>query len=91
MAGLRRVLPGLVIAMVPVSLLLWNKATEFRNWFLLLVPALGLFIRGIALEAYQGIRKPKGAAPDSQPPPSAVPSAAKYVDARDTALVEQGA
>lgn len=89
-AGLRRVLPGLVIAMVPVTLLLWNKATEFRNWFLLLVPALGLFIRGIALEIYQGIRKPKGPA-DSPPPASAAPSAATYVDAHDTALVEQGA
>jgi hypothetical protein len=45
--ALRRVGPGAVLAAVPVILLLWTKAEEWRNWFLLLVPALSLAIRSI--------------------------------------------
>jgi len=55
LTAIKRVGPGAGVAMVPVALLLWNKATEFRNWFLLLVPGLGLFIRGILVEAWRGV------------------------------------
>ena len=85
-AGLRRVLPGLVVAMIPVTLLLWDKATEFRNWFLLLVPALGLFLRATVLEAYHGIRKPKGPNPLAT---VSVPSTLR-TQPREQPLVEEG-
>jgi branched-chain amino acid transport system permease protein len=43
--AVRRVAPGAVLASTPVIALLWTKAEEWRNWFLLLVPALSLVIR----------------------------------------------
>ena len=45
--AVRRVAPGAVLAGTPVIVLLWTKAEEWRNWFLLLVPALSLVIRSI--------------------------------------------
>ena len=54
--ALRRVAPGALLAMIPVVLLLWTKAGEFRNWFLLQVPLTALFIRGIALEIINGVK-----------------------------------
>jgi branched-chain amino acid transport system permease protein len=45
--AVRRVAPGAVLAGLPVSLLLWAKAEEWRNWFLLLVPVLSLVVRSI--------------------------------------------
>ena len=58
-AAVRRVGPGLLVAMVPVGLLVWNKAEQWRNWFILLVPAAGLMLRGTALEITQGVRARK--------------------------------
>ncbi len=55
-SAIRRIGPGACVAMVPVAALLWNKVTEWRNWFLVLVPLLGLFIRGIVVEAVRGVK-----------------------------------
>ena len=85
-AAVLRVTPGLLIAMIPVVALLWAKATEFRNWFLLMVPMLGLMIRGIAMESYHGFKasqqKRKGIVPTAQASP---------VMESHGALTEQGA
>jgi branched-chain amino acid transport system permease protein len=54
--ALKRVFPGALIASVPVIALLWAKATEFRNWFLLMVPLLALFIRGVGLQIFGSIK-----------------------------------
>jgi branched-chain amino acid transport system permease protein len=45
--AVKNVLPGTVLCAIPVALLLWNKAEEWRNWFLLMVPGYGLFIRAL--------------------------------------------
>ena len=81
-AALRRVMPGALIGMIPIALLLWSKAGEFRNWFLLMVPALGLFLRGIAMESFGGVRKALAKRAGNKP--RAVGSS------EASALVEQG-
>ncbi len=48
-AAVRHVGPGAVLAGTPVSVLMWTKAEEWRNWFLVLVPALALAIRSVAI------------------------------------------
>jgi branched-chain amino acid transport system permease protein len=56
----RSVVPGMVVCALPIALLLWAKAAEWRNWFLLLVPAVGLFVRGIAMEVTAAVRRRVG-------------------------------
>ncbi len=53
----RAVAPGAAIAAVPVALLLWNKAEEWRNWFLVLVPLSGIFFRGISKDLYGFLKR----------------------------------
>lgn len=45
--AVRNAAPGAVLAGLPVIVLLWTKAEEWRNWFLLLVPASALVIRSV--------------------------------------------
>ncbi len=45
--AMRRVAPRTILAAIPVIALLWNKAEEWRNWFLLLVPVVSLAIGSI--------------------------------------------
>ncbi len=54
-SALQRVVPGALIAMIPVSALVWAKVTEWRNWYLLMIPALGLFIRAIAMQIWASV------------------------------------
>ncbi len=75
LTAVKRVTPGLVVAMIPISLLLWNKATEFRNWFLLMVPVLGLFLRGIGLEIYGAIKASAAKRRGVESPPPIRPEA----------------
>ena len=82
--ALRRVAPGALLGMVPVVLLLWSKAGEFRNWFLLQVPLTGLFLRGIALEVINGVKSGR-ARRGPQPP-----AAASGTREATPVLVEQG-
>lgn len=49
--------PGAAIASIPVALLLWNKAEEWRNWFLLLVPLSGIFLRGISKDLFGFVKR----------------------------------
>jgi branched-chain amino acid transport system permease protein len=83
----RAVLPGALVAMGAVSLLLWNKAEEWRNWFLLLVPSAGLFIRGIAKELFHAV---KGSLSKGKPGAPGAPAASASPAASST-LAEQGA
>jgi hypothetical protein len=55
-AAIKRVTPGALVASVPIVALLWSKATEFRLWFLVMVPLLALFFRGIGLEVYRSMK-----------------------------------
>jgi branched-chain amino acid transport system permease protein len=55
--AIRVVGPGAAIASIPLALLLWSKAEEWRNWFLLLVPLSGLFFRGISKDLFGFLRK----------------------------------
>jgi branched-chain amino acid transport system permease protein len=55
--AIRTVGPGAAIAAIPMALILWNKAEEWRNWFLLLVPLSGIFFRGIAKDIYGFIKR----------------------------------
>ena len=55
--AIRAVGPGAAIASLPVALLLWNKAEEWRNWFLLLVPLSGIFFRGISKDLFGFIKR----------------------------------
>ena len=55
--AIRTVGPGAAIAAVPLALLLWNKAEEWRNWFLLLVPLSGIFLRGISKDLVAFIKR----------------------------------
>jgi branched-chain amino acid transport system permease protein len=68
-AAAKRVAPGAAIASVPIIALLYSKATEFRLWFLLMVPLLALFLRGVGLEMYRSMKtnaaKRKGIVIDS--------------------------
>jgi branched-chain amino acid transport system permease protein len=62
--AIKAVVPGTLLCGVPVALLLWSKATEWRNWFLLMVPGYGLFIRSIVKQIWTAVspklgRKPK--------------------------------
>jgi branched-chain amino acid transport system permease protein len=55
-AAIKRIGPGAIVGMALVALLLWSKATEFRAWFLLMVPLLGLFLRGIGMQIFHAIK-----------------------------------
>lgn len=52
----RKVAPGAIIAGIPISLLVWNKAEEWRNWFLLMIPVTSLLVRSLSKEAWHAIR-----------------------------------
>jgi branched-chain amino acid transport system permease protein len=54
-AALKAVVPGMVLGGIPVALLLYSKATEWRNWFLLMVPGYGLFIRSIVKQIWTAV------------------------------------
>lgn len=55
--AIRAVGPGAAVAAIPVALLLWNKAEEWRNWFLLLVPLSGIFFRGISKDLFGFLKR----------------------------------
>ena len=55
--AIRAVGPGAALAAVPMALLLWNKAEEWRNWFLLLIPLSGIFFRGISKDLIGYVRR----------------------------------
>jgi branched-chain amino acid transport system permease protein len=62
-SALKAVVPGTVLCSIPVALLLWNKATEWRNWFLLMVPGYGLFIRSIVKQIWTALAPKLGRKP----------------------------
>ena len=80
-SAVKTVAPGALLAMVPIALLLWSKAEEWRNWFLLLVPLAGLMIRGLAKEAFGAVRKRGADRPGATP----------VANTLAAAVVEQGA
>jgi branched-chain amino acid transport system permease protein len=56
--------PGAILAGLPVAFLLWRKATEWRNWYVLLLIIAGLFLRSIVKQIWTALgpklgRKPK--------------------------------
>lgn len=68
--AVRTIGPGAAIASIPLALLLWNKAEEWRNWFLLLVPLSGIFLRGISKDLFGFLKRvvKKGEASDHAAP-----------------------
>jgi hypothetical protein len=66
--ALKAVVPGTLLCAVPVALLLWSKATEWRNWFLLMVPGYGLFIRSIVKQIWTAIAPKLGRKPVTPTP-----------------------
>ncbi len=58
--AIRVVGPGAAVASLPVALLLWAKAEEWRNWFLLLVPLSGIFFRGISKDLFGFLKRVLG-------------------------------
>ncbi len=64
---------------------MWNKAEEWRNWFLLSVPLASLMVRSLSKELYHAIR---GGGVLHAP---GVPDAAHGGSAKSPALAEQGA
>lgn len=81
-AAIKRVVPGMALAAIPVIVLMFFKVTEWRNWYLLMVPAIALFIRAISLEIINAVKKRRS---------SASPATAAQPVTESARLVEQGA
>jgi branched-chain amino acid transport system permease protein len=60
--GAIRVVPGCIPGVLLAMYLVWVKATEFRNWHLLLWAIAGLMSRGIALEILNSRKAKKATA-----------------------------
>jgi len=63
--AIARVLPGMIPGMAIAWLVIWQKASEWRNWHLIIIVLAGLMGRSIAMQVMAGVKAKRAGAPAS--------------------------
>jgi hypothetical protein len=58
-----RVLPGMIPGALITWLIIWAKASEWRNWHLILIAGYGLMARGIGMRVAGAVKAKRDGAP----------------------------